>query len=163
MWIFVILCPWNIHIYAFTYIGMHARTRTAQFIRLFNPAAANTLFPKSQEKTRHIFSWPENVSEKPRVGDIKEAEYRSLAIHHVRMLSYGHKWLIMTPQRTKTQECHHRMKSRASKQELLNWCVPDIVSLCCRGTICQSKYLFKSKMHSLSTYLSQLKTIELFI
>lgn len=51
------------------------------------------------------------------------------------------------PTKDKTQECHHRMKSRPFIQVLLNWCISDIVFLCCQGTICQSQHLFKIKMN----------------
>lgn len=133
--------PWNINA---------ALNKAAQYNWQFNSAAANTLFHDSQERTCHLFSWPKNVWEQATSGGtLREAEYRSLAIRHVRMLSYGHKWVIMT-QKDKTQECHQRRKSKPFIQVLLNGCVSDIVFLCCQGTIRRTQHLFqiKKKCHS---------------
>lgn len=98
--------------------------------------------------------------EKATSGDIRAVEYRSLAIHHVKMLSYGHKWLIMThkgqnPGALSKDEEQTFYTWAAELMHLWN-CVPVL-----SGTICQTQHVFKIKLNVILHLPQSIDKIEL--
>lgn len=123
-----------------------SNTTADQFNLQYSPFA-NSLFiswlPR-EDVSYILLTWI--CLRKLRLWDITDAEYRSFTIHHVRILSYGHKWSSW-PQKGQNPGVFgvffpNEYEVDLLTKAVLGGCRSDILFVCHQQAICQVKHLF---------------------